>query len=257
VLAAGQAAAAHTGKRRCLDAEDRDCLGPAIADEIETLAAGIGPGFVGDLLKLALLQSFRTAGRRDFKAKSIVPIFLRNVEEAAEAVAGLSRDLPMPQIVQGEATSIPLADEAASLVVTSPPYKEVDVEYAHLQIQRPSLGRSRRSLFAWHLLGKKPLPKRALQGGTGERYWTSLAPTLAEIRRVLRPGGAAFFWIGWKKAAEQRRFRKELLAAGLVPGEEIRARLGRDRSASSRSHHGRDEFAGVAVDYLVAATRGV
>src|SRR5262249_52621416 len=127
------------------------------------------------------------------------------------------------------------------LVVTSPPYKDLDVEYGLLQIQRPAAGRSKRSQVIFALLGVEAVAKTVLCGGRGDAYYARIRPALAEARRVLAAGAPAFFWIGFKDVADREAFLACLDDAELTPRHVVSVGLGRDRVASSRStHHGRD-----------------
>jgi hypothetical protein len=193
------------------------------------------------------------AGRRDFDGDSIAPLFRRRVEQILHGLSALPRGGQPPRFRLGSCASMPeVADGEAALVVTSPPYKDLDVEYGLLQIQRPRLGRSKRSQVIWRLLGETPLTKADLCGGRGDRYFERLAANLAEIRRVLRAGAPAFFWTGFKTTEDRDRFAAALDTAGLRPLRLIPARLSRDRVASSRSdHHGRATGM-LGEDYLIA-----
>src|SRR5262249_16769172 len=144
-----------------------------------------------------------------------------------------------------------VAAGAARLVVTSPPYKDLDVEYGLIQLQRPHLNRSKRSRVIWALLGIEPVAKNALCGGRGATYWGQLEPAFAEIRPLLARGAPAFFWIGFKTDADRDGFVARLDAAGLPVAEMIPVGLSHDRVASSRStHHGRATGM-LASDYLI------
>lgn len=238
-----------------LDDGDIVCLGDRVAGEIALFAGGIEivrrtwyrpthpravGGGVADLLTLALINTVKLAGRRDFTAASVRPLFERKAVQAARAVALLPRQEPRPAIACRSNHRLDLPDGAARLVVTSPPYKDLDVEYALLQLQRPALARSKRSLFVWRLLGAPVIPKKALCGGAGGTYWRNLAPSLAETRRVLASGAPAFFWTGFKTDEDRAVFERHLAAAGMPVTLAIPVTLGRDRVASSRStHHGR------------------
>ncbi len=233
--------ASTTPRGDLFDDEDRACLGGPIADEVARLAGGIAAGgAIGDLLTLSLIHTVKLAGRRDFAAPSIVPLFERKAQQAARAVAALPRQDPRPSIACRSNHTLDLPGAAAQLVVTSPPYKDLDVEYALLQLQRPALGRSKRSSIVWRLLGAQPISKKALCGGAGGTYWRNLAPSLAETRRVLAGGAPAFFWTGFKTDEDRLAFQRHLAAAALPVALAIPVTLGRDRVASSRStHHGR------------------
>jgi hypothetical protein len=252
--AAASAAIASTRGREVLDAGDVVCLGDRIAGEVARLAAGTddAPPPERDLLRVALVHAVRMSGRRDFDGESIVPLFRRRVEQIARGLEEIPRSAPRPRFRVGSCSSMPeLEDGAARLVVTSPPYKDLDVEYGLVQIQRPHLGRSKRSRLIWALLGEAPMPKNELCGGRGDAYFARLIGNLAEIRRVLGAGAPAFFWTGFKTTSDRDRFVAALAEAGLPVTRLIPARLSRDRVASSRSdHHGRPTNM-LAQDYLI------
>jgi len=250
--AAGATVVASPVHREVLDEDDRQCLGAVIASEVGRIAAasdGLEPP-IRDLIRLALLHSVKMAGRRDFDAPSIIPLFRRRVERILAGLAALPEGGHPPVFRRGSCAAMPeIPDGAARLVVTSPPYKDLDVEYGLLQIQRP--GRSKRSRLIWALLGEPPLSKTDLCGGRGGAYWERLVPALREIRRALAPGAPAFFWTGFKTTADRDRFVAELDAAGLPAAHLVPASLSDDRVASSRStHHGRATGM-LSRDYLI------
>jgi hypothetical protein len=162
---------------------------------------------------------------------------------------------PRPRFHHGPGHALPgVAQSAARLVVTSPPYKDLDVEYGLIQLQRRALQRSKRSRVIWSLLGVPPVAKTVLCGGRGEGYWSQLEPTLREIRRVLAPGAPAFFWIGFKTGADRDGFCGRLEDAGLRVTAMIPVGLSHDRVASSRStHHGRPTGM-LAKDVLIVSS---
>lgn len=256
VYAALRTVLGATGARAVLDEGDRACLGEPVADEIERLAAGLALLPVApprDLLCVALIYAIRIAGRRDFSAGSLLPIFRRRINVIVDAVAELPMGGSRPRFRTGWSNALPeVPSGAAALVVTSPPYKDLDVEYGLIQLQRPRLGISKRSRVVFALLGAPPMTKTALCGGRGSMYWNQLAPALAEIRRMLAPGAPAFFWIGFKTPDDRDAFVAHTAAAGLPAAHLIPVELGSDRVASSRStHHGRATGM-LAEDYLIA-----
>jgi hypothetical protein len=256
VRAALERALAATGELAVLDEEDTRCLGPAVSAEVTRAAAGMAlepDPAIRDLLRLSLVHAVKIAGRRDFDDDTLLPLVGKRVGKILRALGSLPAG-PRPVFRLGSNHKIPeVPDGAARLVVTSPPYKDLDVEYGLLQIQRPALGKSKRSQVIWRILGAPTVAKSSLCGGRGERYWETLAPSLAEIRRVLAKGAPAFFWTGFKTEADRDRFVAHLAAARLPVTKLLTVTLSRDRVASSRStHHGR-ETGMMAADYLIAA----
>jgi hypothetical protein len=243
------------GQRPLFDADEAALLGPVLTEELERLAAAVlaaGSTPAADLLLVALIHTVRTVGRRDFAAPSCLPLFRRRAERIIRAVAALPRRTPAPGFRVGSAAALSeLGRGEARLVVTSPPYKDLDVEYGVIQLQRRTQHRSKRSRVLFKLLGTEPLAKSVLCGGRGATYGARLRPALAEIRRVLAPKAFAFFWIGFKTAADREAFLADLSAAELHPRHLLAVALGRDRVASSRStHHGRATGM-LARDYLI------
>jgi hypothetical protein len=248
--AALAAVLAARAERPIADDEDARCLGPAIARELARLAAATDglPAELRDLFRVVIIHTLKIAGRRDFDDASILPTFERRARQVIRAAAALP-DGPRPAIVCRSNHDLGDIGRAA-LVVTSPPYKDLDVEYGLLQIQRPALSRSKRSRAIWRLLGEPEIPKKTLCGGAGDAYFAALAPALAEVRRVLRRGAPAFFWTGFKTPDDRRRFERHLAVARLRLHGVVEVGLGRDRVASSRStHHGRATGM-LARDYL-------
>jgi len=240
-------------ERPILDADDAAYLGAPIAADLARLAAAtddLSPPF-RDLFRVVLIHTAKIAGRRDFTDKSVLPTFRRRATQVIRAVAALP-DGPRPHIACR--SNHDLDSPPAALVITSPPYKDLDVEYGLIQIQRP--GRSKRSQLIWRLLTEPEVPKRTLCGSSGDAYWSSLAPSLAATRRAVLRDSPAFFWTGFKKPDDRREFERHLTAAGFRLHAAIEVGLGRDRVASSRStHHGRSTGM-LARDYLFVTVAG-
>jgi SAM-dependent methyltransferase len=241
--------------RAVLDDDDARCLGERIAGEVARLA-GASDAVAGaaerDLVRLALVHAVKIAGRRDFADDSIIPLFLRRVATISKGLEQLPASGHPPRFREGSCHALPeLPGGSARLVVTSPPYKDLDVEYGLLQIQRRDLGKSKRSRVIWNLLGAPVQSKIELCGGRGATYWSRLAPALREIRRVLAPGAPAFFWTGFKTDGDRDAFVARLAEAGLPARHLVPVSLSGDRVASSRStHHGRATGM-MARDYLI------
>lgn len=254
--AAADAALRARGERPILDEVDVACLGTAVAGEVARLVAGIDAvddAAIRDLLQVALVHALKVAGRRDFDDDTLVPLFRRRVDHILDGLEALPARAAAPRFRLGRCAAMPeIADGAARLVVTSPPYKDLDVEYGLIQIQRPRLGRSKRCRAIWALLGETARPKSFFTGGRGASYWEALAPSLREIRRVLAAGAPAFFWTGFKTDADRERFVAELAASGLPAQHLIAAELSRDRVASSRSDHHRRPTGMMSRDWLIA-----
>ncbi len=257
------------GVKQVLDEEDRALLGPRISAEIEQVAYNIDElkeeNEYRDFFKLALIHSIKLVGRRDFKARikgidqtnltafspseitlpagaSILPLFLEKIRKMKEQMSSLPEGSKyLPQFVLGSNHKTQLEDSSVDLIVTSPPYKDVDVEYSQIQIQRPESHKSKRSNVISAILGVEPVDKLTLCGFKNDEYWANLVPSLKECRRVSKPQCPAFFWVGLKSPPEKEQFVLHLEKQGFRLIRTILVELSKDRAASSRSlHHGKD-----------------
>lgn len=241
------------------DNGDRECLGADVAVELESIAFNIESYIKNraqkDFLKLALIHTVKIVGRRDFMkrgvgttglfndlpSRSAVPIFQNKVTRMLMEMEKLPTPQYKPRFVCASNHSMKLDDNSADLIVTSPPYKDLDVEYALIQLQRRELNRSKRSEVIFRILGVDSVNKDTLCGEKGNSYWNNLVGSLKECKRVLKRRHLAFFWIGFKGKLDQEIFCDNLSEYGLSVQAVIPVRLGHDRVASSRStHHGRD-----------------
>jgi len=254
---------------KLLDSGDEELLGKRMALEISEIAANIeqldSDIEYKDFFKLALIHAIKMVGRRDFRGRkstkiqssitafldsksalplgtSIVSIYKRKIDSMLKEMASLpiSREYA-PKLFLGPNAKTCLESQSVDLIITSPPYKDLDIEYMQLQIQRPEAHKSKRSQIIAKLLGVSPVPKDVLRGGLGEKYWETLFPSLTECHRVSKRGALAFFWIGFKTIEDKVQFEQCLKDTGFVIRESIEVRLSNDRAASSRSvHHGRE-----------------
>lgn len=250
---------------RILDWEDRGLLGSHPAAEVEGLASAIDDiedAAYRDFFRLALIHSLKMVGRRDFggyapksasrpgrsrgpKAASVGPSILTHFVSRTRRMILANASLPLapaypPEFVLGSSVKTQLPDSAVDVIITSPPYKDLDVEYMQLQFQRPHQHRSKRSDAIARILGVAPLDKATLCGGRDATYWDALRPSLREAKRVLRPGALAFWWIGFRDGGDRATFEGMLGDAAFETLRAIRVRLSHNRAASSRStHHGR------------------
>lgn len=234
-----------------LDADDRYCLGSKISSEINSLVESIrviSPNSeIKHFFELALIHAIKIVGRRDFELKknwetaSLIPIFIRKANKMIKEISTLPKSpQTVPRFVLGSNHQIELENASVDLIITSPPYKDKDVEYQKLQIQRRSLQRSKRSNVISAILGTPPLPKKVLCGGSGENYWGNNLKSLSECFRVLKPNKHAFIWTGFKSSSDLRHFQDLLVTLGFTLLTTIQVQLSNDRAASSRStHHGR------------------
>ncbi|MFW9777523.1 MAG: DNA methyltransferase [Candidatus Heimdallarchaeota archaeon] len=241
------------GSNVVLDQEDKICLGPQISSEIESLASKIGkirPENIQQFFKLALIHSVKIIGRRDFENRkgeqigSIYPIFERKSHKMIRNMADLPRySQYTPKFVQSSSQNLDIIqNNDVDLIIGSPPYKDKDIEYQQLQIQRRSLRKSKRTEIISKLLGTQPLHRSILcwTGEKGEVYWKTSIEILKECFRVLKPGNFGFFWTGFKSPTDAEKYCEQLTYIGFQLVTIIPVELSHDRSASSRStHHGR------------------
>jgi len=162
---------------------------------------------VGRALRLCLssiLVKFMKAGPtapRDGAEKRIargVPsrMLADRAAELARGLGALERrtpaGTPAPEISEGDARALPLADASAALVLTSPPYAGT-YDYAALHDAR----------FLWLGLSEKKF-RRVQLGARSEQVgdvssaeWRAeQGRFMAEVARVLRPGGRALLVVG-------------------------------------------------------------
>jgi SAM-dependent methyltransferase len=162
---------------------------------------------VGRALRLCLssiLVKFMKAGPaapRDGEAKRIargVPsrMLADRAAELARGLAALERrtpaGTPTPEVTEGDARALPMPAASAALVVSSPPYAGT-YDYATIHDAR----------FLWLGLSEKKfrraqLGARAEQVGdvAGAAWRAQQAQFMAEIARILRPGGRALLVVG-------------------------------------------------------------
>ncbi len=237
-----------------LDSTDKECLGMIISTEINLLASTIKildfKPKIQDFFNLALIHVTKIVGRRDFEERenwrslSIVPMFIRKCTKMIEAVSSLPTLVPYPPTLNlGSNHKMNIPNHSIDLIITSPPYLEVDVEYQQIQIQRRSINRSKRTNFINHLLGSDPLPKKELcwSGKSGRVYWNNFESTLTECHRILKPNHYFCLWTGFKKKDYQDKLERLIEKNQFTLVDVILIPQSDNRAASSRStHHTRD-----------------
>ncbi|MFX0209222.1 MAG: DNA methyltransferase [Candidatus Hodarchaeota archaeon] len=253
-------------KSDVLDKEDKICLGMKISHEINSLFESIlinsRKTAFRQFFELALIHSIKIVGRRDFEFKknwkkaSILPIFERKARKMIREISSLPKNPKfIPVFKLASNNQVELERNSVDLIVTSPPYKDKDVEYQQIQIQRRTLHRSKRSNVISAILGTLPLHKNTLCGGSGANYWENSLKSLKECHRVLKLHKFAFYWTGFKNSADLRHFEKQLDLVGFDLLTTIQVKLSDDRVASGRStHHGRSTGM-MSHDYLFITKR--
>ncbi len=244
-----------------LDKGDKICLGTKISHEINSLIESISINSqkipFRQFFELALIHSIKIVGRRDFELKknwkyaSIIPIFERKARKMIQEISSLPKNLKfIPVFKLASNHQVELERNSVDLIVTSPPYKDKDVEYQQIQIQRRTLHRSKRSNVISAILRTTPLPKNTLCGGLGANYWKNSLKSLKECYRVLKPHKFAFYWTGFKNLSDLKHFENQLDTVGFDLITTIQVKLSDDRAASGRStHHGRSTGM-MSHDYL-------
>lgn len=251
----------NESKLDLLDDLDKICLGSLISHEINYITECISiisqTSSFKEFFELALIHAIKIVGRRDFeerknwKKASIIPIFVRKAEKMIREMPSLPEKpkyVPTFRLASNHETE--LEDNSVDLIVTSPPYKDKDVEYQQIQIQRRTLHRSKRSNIIPAILGSDPLPKNILCGGSGVDYWKNSEKSLQECYRVLKPHKLAFYWTGFKNISDLKYYEDQLVSTGFDLITTFQVKLSDDRAASSRStHHGRATGM-MSYDYL-------
>ncbi|MFX0052014.1 MAG: DNA methyltransferase, partial [Candidatus Hermodarchaeota archaeon] len=254
-----------------LEQDDKNCLGSRMAHEVNSLATIItklkkeSPA-IQNFFQLALIHSIKIVGRRDFEIRgnwkdaSILPIFTRKSKKMINQITSIQKHTKFtPEFKQSSNHKMELKDGSVDLIITSPPYKDKDIEYQQIQIQRRSLRRSKRSNVITSLLNETPLSKKELcwTGKKGINYWENCKKSLQECYRVLKPDKLAFFWTGFKSSFDYENFKAQLNEVGFHLFTAIRVTLSNDRAASGRStHHGR-KTGMMSYDFLFIAQKNL
>ena len=201
---------------------------------------------VGRALRLCLssiLVKFMKAGPeapRDGETKRIargVPsrMLADRAVELARGLAAVERRMPpgtpAPEIREGDARELPFADGAAALVLSSPPYAGT-YDYAAQHETR----------FVW--MGLSPRKLRRVQLGArtsaigdarADVWRTDEARFMAEMARVLRPGGQALLMVGDGVVDGRAEYAPDgVAAAGARVGLEPVARASQARPIHDR-----------------------
>ena len=246
-----------------LDPVDKECLGDQISHEINKINSiiktVINRPSIRSFFELALIHVIKIVGRRDFESRkdwynrSIVPMFERKCSKMIKSVNSLPQTSKYsPEFRVGSNHTMQIVDSSVDLIITSPPYLGVDVEYQQLQIQRRSLNKSKRTEVINRILEKHPLQKSTLcwTGKKGDVYWSNLERSLIECYRVLKTNAYLCFWTGFKNSKDEKRLFEMVNQLGLVLVESIPIPMSNNRAASSRSTHHRRKTGMMKTDNL-------
>ncbi|OFZ81260.1 MAG: hypothetical protein A2583_15110 [Bdellovibrionales bacterium RIFOXYD1_FULL_53_11] len=252
------AAARNASLGALFDAEERHMMGSFVAEAAEgvwQLAQRLkdAGSSAAPLVACLLVRFLKLCGRRDAVERRDRPVRAHLewfMSEYAKYAAATNAGGPPRTIHAVRCASnhqLELEDRTVALVVTSPPYSGVDIEYSEIQIQRRDIGRCYRSLAGVRVANLffegAPTKRGLCDGGVpGVRnYPENARRSLLEMQRVMIPGAFAFVYCGFKDDAGRDGYEKLLAGTGFELVDRIGVRLSADRGASSRSlHHGRD-----------------
>ena len=233
-----------------LDPIDKECLGDQISYEINAfnsiIKTLIDDPSIREVFELALIHVIKIVGRRDFEARSnwqsrsLLPIFERKSNKMIKSISLLPQTSKyLPKFRLGSNYDMKLDDSSIDLILTSPPYLNVDVEYQKLQIQRRSLNKSKRSEVISRILEQKPLKKSTLcwTGKKGATYWMNLMKSLQECFRIMKNNGYLCFWTGFKDLNSENYLLDLFDELNFSLVESVSIPISDNRAASSRSTH--------------------
>jgi len=150
-------------------------------------------------------------------------------------------------VIHGSNHNIPLKSNSVDLIITSPPYPNIDIEYNLIQLQRRDLNKCYRSDIAQrisqHILeipGSFKKKELCLGGVGASDYWVNSELSLKEIYRILKKDHACFLYIGFKINSDKEKYEKLIEGCGFEIIRDYLVELGKERVASSRGiYHGR------------------
>lgn len=243
-----------------LNLEERELFGASVSETFDYIIQTVNilkekGNSCAFLLATLLIKFLRLTGRRDAGSRRLYPVeehlvWLRNqfsfYSENLFKETIFSKPFGEATIVCGSNHNIFLPSDSVDLIISSPPYPGVDVEYTFIQIQRRDLNRCYRSEVGVRIASiffNSTVKKKTLcNGGTDDlSYFENLSLSFKEMFRITRVGGRGFIYCGFKTSSDRAAFELQIEKTGF----EIRGigdvKLSNDRVASSRSiHHGRD-----------------
>jgi DNA modification methylase len=231
----------------------------AAANRIWAVLARSSQNKAAPVMGSLLVRFLKLVGRRDAQARRERPAseHVKWVLREFEAFCSQLSSLPQAEHRVFCRSNHQMGLKAASipLIVTSPPYPGVDIEYGEIQIQRRDLKRCFRSTVGIRVanlfFGGNPAKKELCLGGDGDQdYFVNAENSLREMRRVLAPRGLCFIYCGFKTQEQVGQYEALLEKAGFHIFERGSVNLSKDRIASSRSlHHGKETHL-MKRDYL-------
>jgi len=207
-------------RRDAADAVLRGWFDPHVRAELEALAAAVDDD---DLLRAVLSSILIKMSRRasDTRGDKVqrrlgrgmaARLFAGRAEELARGLAALWREAPRgtpsPEIHLGDARALPLPDRTVDVVATSPPYAGTYDYLEHHALRMAFLGLPAGPFARAEIGARRDPDVRA--------YARDLGRALAEVARVLRPGGRAYLLVGDSLAGD-RAVRADALVREVSP----------------------------------------
>jgi len=187
---------------------DRELFEPHVLLELDGLMVGVSslkPGWLRSTLSLVVSSLLVKVSRRrsDTSAQMVerrlaagftVRLFERKTEELSRRLQEFAERLtggePEAEVSLGDARKLTCRSESVDAIVTSPPYPGVYDYLDHHRVRLRWLDLDGSHLDR-HEIGSHRKLARA-DADTATKHWTAeLGACLAEMRRVLRPGGTA------------------------------------------------------------------
>ncbi len=233
------------------------------------------------LLAVLLIKFIKQCGRRDSSYRRKRPLenhlnwfknetsrYFKDLSEdlSEDLIEGLSQDFQATEYAQknhqekkiicASNHALNLKDNSVDLIITSPPYPGVDIEYNEIQLQRPDLHRCFRSDIGVRIanlfFAGNPEKRSLCDGGLKgfRNYFNNAERSLIEMRRVLKPTSLAFIYCGFKTEIDQKRYETLLIDTGFKILKRADVKLSDDRVASSRSTHHKRQTKMMKQDFL-------
>ena len=241
-----------------LTKDESHLLGPTLANFSEAMAKlshKIKNRKSSYLLATVTIKRIKLAARRD-KEHLRTASFQNHKDYICNEITKIARVFELigsstkcaNTVECGSNHDMPLRNGTADLIITSPPYPSVDVEYNLIQLQRRDLRRCYRSDLPQRIsqsvlnLPGSPKKKDLCNGGVdSDDYWLNSKRSLLEMKRVMKKTALCILYIGFKGEADQEKYEKLLKGTGLKIVKSYPVELGKERVASSRGiYHGKE-----------------
>lgn len=221
-----------------------------MAESVWELAIEEKTGRAKYLLGIILSKRIKMACRRDkthireYEFEKHIKYIGDEVKKFFSSIKNKNKDITQDvKFGSNHDMDVPKTD----IIITSPPYPNVDVEYNLIQIQRSDMNTCYRSnvteRIAESILGisSKANKKQLCNGGTYGGYWDNLEKSLIEMKRVNKKDGLCFLYVGFKSYSDKNKYENLMEKCGFDVIRKYDVLLGEERIASSRSlYHGKD-----------------